>query len=460
MNRISWVVLVGCLFLGSALAGSTAAASRAGSVRATAAATAPAADCQPFAGRACLLPFPNNLFTRPDASSRTGLRVNLPAGAMPKNTSGQRDQRRAVRPRRRVQPRIGGDRPRSGARQRCGVHEDRRGRAGRHRPPQAAQPADRDHRRADRSPPADLVGIGRERQDIADHRSADPRRQSFVDSHTYVVALRNLRTATGQVIRAPKWFEGLRDNRTLPANERPQRARYARIFAALARAGVRRSNLYEAWDFTVASRQNVTGRLLSIRNAAFAGLGDRKLADGKVAGRAPKYTITSTKTISPELRAVHRHGRRSVLPDPVRDDRDDRLSLQLAQARRGPDPASGNVAVAPFECIIPSSAGNPLAGARVAVRARAVRRLHRGRGPLGGGARDRAQHGVLWDRLVGPDRPGRVVRRERRLEPEPVSGDRRPPPAGRAEHVVPRSADDQSGGPCRRTRTSGPQRTR
>ena len=66
------------------------------------------------------------------------------------------------------------------------------------------------------------------------------------------MALRNLRTATGHVLPAPKWFERLRDNRSVPPNERSQGARYTRIFAALARAGVHRSNLYEAWDFTVA----------------------------------------------------------------------------------------------------------------------------------------------------------------------------------------------------------------
>src|SRR5205807_4176684 len=50
----------------------------------------PAADCQPFSTKPCLLPFPSNLFTRPDSSSATGLRVHLPAGAMPVNTNGQR----------------------------------------------------------------------------------------------------------------------------------------------------------------------------------------------------------------------------------------------------------------------------------------------------------------------------------------------------------------------------------
>jgi hypothetical protein len=48
----------------------------------------PAADCQPLDGGPCLLPFPNNLFTRPDPTSPTGLRLALPAGAMPINSSG------------------------------------------------------------------------------------------------------------------------------------------------------------------------------------------------------------------------------------------------------------------------------------------------------------------------------------------------------------------------------------
>ena len=36
-------------------------------------ASAPAADCQPFSGAPCLLPFPSNLFTRPDKTSATGV---------------------------------------------------------------------------------------------------------------------------------------------------------------------------------------------------------------------------------------------------------------------------------------------------------------------------------------------------------------------------------------------------
>jgi hypothetical protein len=54
------------------------------------AAAKPAADCQPYSSTPCLLPFPSNLFTRPDKSSATGLRVALPAKAMPVNTKGSR----------------------------------------------------------------------------------------------------------------------------------------------------------------------------------------------------------------------------------------------------------------------------------------------------------------------------------------------------------------------------------
>ncbi|MGZ4171468.1 MAG: hypothetical protein ACXVRN_08890, partial [Solirubrobacteraceae bacterium] len=48
-------------------------------------AAAPAADCQPYSGKPCLFPFPDNRLTRTDRSSATKLRVNLPAAAMPSN---------------------------------------------------------------------------------------------------------------------------------------------------------------------------------------------------------------------------------------------------------------------------------------------------------------------------------------------------------------------------------------
>ena len=57
--------------------------------------------------------------------------------------------------------------------------------------------------------------------------------RNFIEGHTYVAALRNLRDASGHVIAAPSWFAALRGGRALPAAERSQRARYRHIFRAL-----------------------------------------------------------------------------------------------------------------------------------------------------------------------------------------------------------------------------------
>ena len=66
-------------------------------------------------------------------------------------------------------------------------------------------------------------------------------------------------------------------------NER--RPHFEEIFSTLEGAGIARGDLYLAWDFTVASDENNSGRELSMRNDAFAQLGDTNLADGVVEGR-------------------------------------------------------------------------------------------------------------------------------------------------------------------------------
>src|SRR5205085_5434682 len=76
-------------------------------------------------------------------------------------------------------------------------------------------------------------------------------------------------------------------------NER--RPHFDKIFSKLEAAGIQRSSLYLAWDFTVASDENNTGRELSMRNAAFSALGDNNLADGIVEGSSPTFSVTSTE---------------------------------------------------------------------------------------------------------------------------------------------------------------------
>jgi hypothetical protein len=356
---VAAVVLGGSIPAAAASPGRAAATARTTATARTAAGD-PAADCQPFGGGACLLPFPNNLFTRPDHTSATGLRVSLPQAAMPINTQANRI---SVAP----YDRADGFSPGSAAI----VHVPGLDTAAAFARTGAAGLLDMSRSLGRNQPIAVIAEKTGRRQLIFSQLDAnattpgatdliiDPGK-TYVNGQTYVVVLRNLRTASGHLIPAPKWFERLRDNRPLPANESAQRARYARIFAALAKAGIKRNkDLYEAWDFTVASRQNVTGRLLSIRDKAFAQLGDTKLGNGKVTGRAPGYTITSTKTLTPQLRAVV--GTFNVPCYLITCGTTATTGFHYSSQKPDalPTQSPGNVAVAPFECIIPSSAGNP-----------------------------------------------------------------------------------------------------
>jgi hypothetical protein len=115
----------------------------------------------------------------------------------------------------------------------------------------------------------------------------------------YIVALRNLKNAKGKPIAARAAFKLYRDGRkTKNKLIESRRAHMNSIFKTLKRAGVRRKSLYLAWDFTVASRRNLTERVLHMRDDAFKLLGDTTLADGQVQGTAPAFTVTSDTPVT------------------------------------------------------------------------------------------------------------------------------------------------------------------
>ncbi len=118
---------------------------------------------------------------------------------------------------------------------------------------------------------------------------------NFISGHRYIVALRNLTNAKKEHLQAPQGFRYYRDNLSSSeekVNER--RPHFEEIFSTLEGAGIARASLYLAWDFTVASDENNTARELSMRNAAFSALGDNNLADGVVEGSSPTFTVTET----------------------------------------------------------------------------------------------------------------------------------------------------------------------
>jgi hypothetical protein len=117
--------------------------------------------------------------------------------------------------------------------------------------------------------------------------------ENFDFSKRYIVALRNLKDASDNPIPAPVAFEVYRDN--LPTQQQIVEDRRPHMESVITdlvdKAGIDRSSLYMAWDFTVASEDSVTGRATEIRDDAFERLGDNNLADREIAGASPDIDV-------------------------------------------------------------------------------------------------------------------------------------------------------------------------
>ena len=265
---------------------------------AAAGAATPAADCQPFA-EPCLLPYPNNLFTKADPTSATGLRVDLPQAAMPTNTNGVQvsvapyDRNDGFSPGSSIIARVPGLDNQAAFDQTNPVRL-----------------TDLSQTYAPNAPIVVIDAVTHQRQLIwaeLDSNAGDPQHttllihpaKNLTYGHRYVVALRNLKDAAGQKLAAPDWFAKLRDHNPLPKSMRDQRTRYRSIFKSLKKAGIKRKTLYAAWDFTVASSRSLTSPMLSIRDDAFAQLGDTNLSDLQVQGGVPAFQVTSVQNFTP-----------------------------------------------------------------------------------------------------------------------------------------------------------------
>ncbi|MGH2710669.1 MAG: hypothetical protein ACRDH9_05635 [Actinomycetota bacterium] len=105
----------------------------------------------------------------------------------------------------------------------------------------------------------------------------------------YIVALRNMKRADGSILEPRPEFAAYRSG----TGADPARQLYytEKIFPPLQAAGITHTDLYLAWDFTVASERNLSERILHMRDLAFAGLGDTNLADGLVQGGSPTFVV-------------------------------------------------------------------------------------------------------------------------------------------------------------------------
>jgi len=95
--------------------------------------------------------------------------------------------------------------------------------------------------------------------------------KSLVPGHRYIVAVRRLRDPLGEPVQPEPAFRALRDRRpsTIPALE-ARRDHFEDIFQQLRLAGVPRHDLVLAFDFVVRSDEQLTERLLAMRDDALA----------------------------------------------------------------------------------------------------------------------------------------------------------------------------------------------
>ncbi len=249
--------------------------------------------CDQLDAAVCLQPFPSDFFSVRDTTTDTKRRIDFPQSGMPANTTGSRV---AVA----EYERNDGFSPGSALITRVPGLESQEALAR-----TGAVPIDDLARAYDRRQPVVVIDATTGRRwpvwtelDVNPKEDADrnviirPAR-NFLEGHRYVVALRRMRTADGSVVRPSSAFGALRDGTvTTDASLERRRSHFEALFRTLARSGVDRDDLFLAWDFTVASARNLSERMLAIRDDAFKQLGDTNLADLKVDGASPRYTIT------------------------------------------------------------------------------------------------------------------------------------------------------------------------
>ncbi|MDE3132286.1 MAG: hypothetical protein KGL16_14140 [Acidobacteriota bacterium] len=317
--------------------------------------------CQPYTSAPCLLPFPDNRLTKPSKQSITGLALNLPQAAMPISVAGTAlsaapyDQNDGFSPGSAILLHIAqlDTQPALNRTHAVGLLNMSAYRA-RNAPIVVID--ERTHRRQMIYAQLDASASSAATRNLMILPGA-----SWQNGHSYVVVLRNLRNARGRPIAAPSWFARLRAGGKLPARERGQAKRYTRIFKAMSAAHLALNrSVYAAWDFTVASTRELTGRLLAMRNDAWSKIGDSTVGDGIVQGNAPVFTTTANTAAVPAgiRRVVTGTFQVPCYLQVCGDSATTGFSYGSGGLYATPAQSPGNVGTAGFECIVPTSANH------------------------------------------------------------------------------------------------------
>lgn len=218
----------------------------------------------------CLYPFPNDYFTRLDPSTDTGRRVNFDITEMPQNASAvpmdpsDYNLNDGFSPGASMLVKVPGvDLAMTGA-----------------------VPITDIEASLDVSAPIVLINATTLQRhlfwaELDANASTDPDRSLILrpavnleENTRYIVAMRNMKDSSGTLITPNADFLAYRD--TIATGDPVKEARrphFEDLFTTLGLAGIARGDLYLVWDFTVASADNIAGRMLHIRNDAFTDLG-------------------------------------------------------------------------------------------------------------------------------------------------------------------------------------------
>jgi hypothetical protein len=276
--------------------------------------------CDPIDPAQCMLPYPNDWFTRADSRSATGRRLDLNVLAMPQNIAGKpidpsawndSDGFSAGSEILTVVPGMTKNGDLGASRLPTDLNIETNGDSnlgvilidattGKAWPTWTE--IDQYTSEAGVIPAGTTSPV---QQDLIIHPAKNLR-----DGHRYIVALRHLVTDNGTDAPQSAAFSTYVQDYLKNTSGGDARASHMdELFADLREAGwtisTNPNDLFLAWDFTTASSQNVTGRLLAIRDNAFKQLGETKaqIDAGEDVGRAPSFTVTNVTNYTPAQNA-------------------------------------------------------------------------------------------------------------------------------------------------------------
>lgn len=276
----------------------------------------PPLDCDPLTPSYCGFPYPNNYWTEPDPGAVTGLRLALPQVIMPSTIDGEQTRPGAFNEMDGFSPGLAAMTHFPGATVTGLATPDSIASSLLPQSPTViinAATGDRLAHWVDLDEyvvQAQSRSEARERRpQFAIDRDPDELRQEQAlmlrpairpeDATRYIVAIRNVVDAGGQLLEPSPGFRALRDK--LPSDDpiiESRRTHFEEIFSALEEGGIARDSLQIAWDFTTASRENNTSAMLHMRDEALQSAPEgvpytvETIKEGLIDGMACRLEVT------------------------------------------------------------------------------------------------------------------------------------------------------------------------